>query len=344
MVSTNLNSQHHLFAFIFIGPTASGKSGLAHSLVEQFQKESITCEIVNLDAFQIYKELSAGTAKPTENEKNKYNYHCIDLINIHENMDANTFAKKVTECCQEIIARGNIPFCVGGSGLYLRSFLHGLDNFPARDDEFRKHLRSLAEVNGWPWCHKWLSDVDPIRAQELHPNDKTRIERALEIYTLSGTPMSVLRSKTGQLNEQETLFPCYVIHMEPNDEILKERIKQRIPILFNQGWLKEVQQLYKKYSIKLNTFHGFQAIGYKEVLNYIINSENQTELANKNLNISELQERISTLTWQYAKRQGTWNAKEKKDFVITSLNDSECNRLFSEILDKIKKFRSIQIN
>ncbi|BBH52944.1 tRNA (adenosine(37)-N6)-dimethylallyltransferase MiaA [Fluviispira sanaruensis] len=340
MVSKDIIQTGNLFAFIFIGPTASGKSGLAHTLVDQFAAEGKKCEIVNLDAFQIYKELSAGTAKPSAEERQNYIYHCIDLIHINENLDANTFAKKVTETCKEIIDRGHIPFCVGGSGLYLRAFLHGLDNFPARNDEFREKLRILAETNGWPWCHEWLNQVDPIRAQELHPNDKTRIERALEIYILTGIPMSTLRSKTGVLNDQETLFPCYVIHLEPEDDKLKERIKTRVPILFNHGWIEEVKVLYEKYGDELAKFHAIQAIGYKEVLNFIKECKIHPDTLNKQEYINTLQERIATLTWQYAKRQGTWNAKEKRDFVVTSINKSVINKLKKEMEHKIKDFIS----
>jgi tRNA dimethylallyltransferase len=339
VVSKDLKSPSHFFAILIIGPTASGKTALAHTIADDLKLKNINTEIVNLDAFQIYKEVNAGTAKPNSNEMNKYHYHCIDIISPHENLDANSFAKTASNTCREISTRRNIPICVGGSGLYLRAFLHGLDDLPPRDNEFRTHLRKIAEKKGWPWCHQLLYKIDPIRAAEVHPNDKTRIERALEIHKILGKPMSSLRSKTNSICIQNTLFPCYIVHMEPVDSFLKERIKERIPLLFQQGWFFEVQQLLKKYGDHLKNFHSMKAIGYSEIINYLLEYKEKLPLNIGTEIPIHLLDKINTLTWQYAKKQGTWNSKEKKDFAVKLYTVDEYNDIINAILTKIPSFK-----
>lgn len=293
---------------LILGPTASGKTNLAHQIFQGLSQHKIGCELVNLDAFQIYKGLDAGTAKPSKEELKYYSYHGIDLCSVTENLDANTFASRMHAVCHEIKERGNLPICVGGSGLYLRAFLHGLDDLPTRNDGIRAHIQNQADIHGWPWCHHWLSQVDPERANELHPNDKTRIERALEIFLITGIPASKQRSKTQSLGEQNTLIDCWVIQLRPDVDVLKKRIEQRVPILFSQGWIEEVETLYQQYSDRLSSFHAMKAIGYADVLSYLKNG--------KSISKEELQNQISTKTWQYAKRQLTWNAKEKCDVIL----------------------------
>lgn len=335
MVSKDLKLPPHFFAILIIGPTASGKTSLAHAIADSLKQQKMNTELVNLDAFQIYKDVIAGTAKPNIDEINKYDYHCIDMISPPENLDANSFAKIATNICHEITSRGHIPICVGGSGLYLRAFLHGLDELPPRDDKFRTQLRKIAEEKGWPWCHQLLKEVDPIRASELHPNDKTRIERALEIYQMLGKPMSSLRSKTEMIGTQNTLFPCYVIHLEPADIFLKERIKERIPLLFKQGWVLEVQKLLHTYGENLRNFHSMKAIGYLEIIDYLIKNKEQFSQNFELAPPDYLLEKINTLTWQYAKKQGTWNSKEKKDFAVKLYTADEYKEVLEAILTKI---------
>jgi len=291
---------------VILGPTASGKSALAHSIYDQLELKNIRCHIINLDAFQIYKELNAGTAKPSAQEQAQYRYHGIDLCKVTENMDANTFSKKMRVLCDDLTKQGHFPICVGGSGLYLRAFLHGLDDLPQRDEKIRDHIQKRAQEHGWPWCHQWLAQVDPTRAAELHPNDKTRIERALEIFLLSGKPASALRSKTNILASQDMALDCFVLHIKPQADDLKERISLRVHHMLQQGWIQEVQNLLEIHGENLKSYHAMCAIGYLDVLSF---------LTQQDMNLDELRQIISTKTWQYAKRQMTWNAKEKIDFL-----------------------------
>ncbi|MGY3804327.1 tRNA (adenosine(37)-N6)-dimethylallyltransferase MiaA [Pigmentibacter ruber] len=337
MVSQNVTSQLNFKAVIIVGPTASGKSALAHRIYDHYKEKNVEFAIVNLDAFQIYSEVTAGTAKPSAEEQKKYKYYCLDLLPPHAAMDANLYAKLIHTQCQDLYKQGKIPLCVGGSGLYLRAFLHGLDNFPGRNEKIREKIRLMAEANGWNYCHAELAKVDPIRASELHPNDKTRIERALELYYLLGKPMSSLRSKTQNLGDQSTLFPSFLIHLEPNEAILKEKIKQRVPLLFAQNWIQEVISLIDKYGEELINFNSMRAIGYQEVIHFILEKKPLKEKFNSLSAPPELLERISTLTWQYAKRQLTWNAKEKKDVIVTLNSENEFTNIVLLIHDWLKE-------
>lgn len=310
-----------------IGATASGKTALTHTLCEELEKKGLSCEVVNLDAFQIYKGLNAGTAKPSPEEQTRYRYHGIDVCFPHENLDANAFAALAHSACADIVQRNKIPLCVGGSGLYLRAFLHGLDALPTRNTEIRKHIQDRAEREGWPSCHTWLTQVDPIRAQQLHPNDKVRIERALEVFLSSGTPMSDHLSRTTRLATQKTLFPSFVIHVEPPKEELKKRITERVPQLFAQGWVEEVEHLLKQYGTDLENFYSMRAIGYLQILQYLSDGR-QTPM-------STLISQIATVTTQYAKRQTTWNAKEKKDFTFSS--PLQKNELFAKVFHFLRE-------
>jgi tRNA dimethylallyltransferase len=293
---------------IIIGPTGSGKTALAHSMFEEMASQGTPCEIVNLDSFQIYRGLDIGTAKPSRSEQIQYHYHGLDLCELTEHMDAHVFSDRMTHICQDITARQKQPLCVGGSGLYLRAFLHGLDAFPKRDDAVRAHIRAKASQEGWPACHAWLATVDPTRAKELHPNDKTRIERALEIFLTTGIPMGEQCQKTQTLSMQPARFESHIIHVEPPTDYLKERIARRVGTMFENGWLEEVAALVDKYKERIFEFHGIKAIGYKDIAHYILGD---SPYKNK----EELMEHIRAQTWQYARRQLTWNAKEKKDGV-----------------------------
>lgn len=299
-----------------IGSTASGKSALAHALSDELSKKNVASEIVNLDAFQIYSDLSIGTAKPSASEQQKYNYHCINLCEIAQSMDANVFADLARQACDTIWNKGAIPICVGGSGLYLRAFLHGLDDFPPQNQEIRQQIRHYAQEHGWDKCYEKLQTVDPIRANELHPNDHMRIERALEIFELTRMPASQQQTKKSPLHNQSTHFDSFVIHFELDNTTLKERILKRTEQLFDLGWIEEVEVLYRKYGDALADFNSMRAIGYKSILTAI--QSNQV-----NDQKSALIQQIAQDTFKYAKRQKTWNKKEKKDFVLESNFNTE---------------------
>jgi len=317
-------------SIIIIGQTASGKTNLAHKLFNELNKASIKCEVVNLDAFQIYKDISIGTAKPSIEEQKRYHYHGIDLCESHESMDANLFAEYLRKTCTKILNKGKFPICVGGSGLYLRAFLHGLDNFPTHNPQIRKSIRDDAAKNGWEACYERLKQIDPVRAATLHPNDHVRIERALEIYEITQTPPSQLQTKTKPLHSQERSVASLVIQTEVESEILKENIFIRTQNLFRSGWYDEVKKLHIKYGENLKNFNSMRAIGYKSILDSIIQNKDVFEE-------QELILKISNETCKYAKRQKTWNKKEKIDLFVNPQNQDDFEELLKISVQILKK-------
>lgn len=297
-------------ALVIIGSTASGKTSLAHALSDELALLGQGTELVNLDAFQFYRDLTVGTAKPDPAEIERYRYHCVEFLEPDESFDAQAYAEKAWRACEDIAARGNLAICVGGSGLYLRAFLHGLDAMPARNDKVRAFLRGAAEEWGWPHLHGWLLRVDPVRGKELHPNDGVRIERALEVFLVTGQPQSEQHTRKSDLGEQPTCFRAFVVRADWPDAELRRRIEERTAVLLERGWIAEVRALRARFpGPELSTFQSMKAIGYLDIL---------AELdANPRLSDGELAARlrplIATRTWQYARRQRVWNAKETCD-------------------------------
>lgn len=331
-------------AVFVVGPTASGKSALAHALFDRQRELGCTFELVNIDAFQFYRGVTIGTAKPTSEEVRRYCYHGIDTLDVTETIDAARYAEFVWKTCGEVSERGAVPLCVGGSGLYLRAVLHGLDPLPPRNDALREMFRASAAAWGWSELHKWLGVLAPMRAAELHPNDKTRIERALEIaFQLpEGVRLDSLLNKTKKLAEQPRVGDAFLIHVDCADEVLKKRIQDRIKQMFKQGWLNEVEQLYERYGNSFASTQSFKAIGYPAIWSWLEEKRNRFVTPDLPENFSETSEQglrslIATQTWQYVRRQRTWNAKESRDWCVDS-TDWEPRSL--SFIDKFVDFLS----
>lgn len=325
-------------AIFIVGPTASGKSALAHVLVDRQSELGCRFELVNIDAFQFYRGLDIGTAKPSADELRQYKYHGIDILDICESMDAARYAEFVWSSCREISKRGAIPVCVGGSGLYLRAALHGLDPLPPRSDLLREMFRASASVWGWHELHRWLSVLAPERAAELHPNDKTRIERALEIaFQLpAGVDVSSVLSRNKRLSEQKLVGDAFLVHVDCADTILKERIRQRLDSMFAMGWIDEVQRLFEMHGENFRNAQCFRAIGYPAILSWLErkNSHSLDSLKSSHHALEstgQLVETVFTQTWQYVRRQRTWNAKERRDWLVDTSEWNSVGFSFGDI-------------
>lgn len=318
-------------AVFVVGPTASGKSAFAHLLVERQKVLGCKFELVNLDAFQFYRDVTLGTAKPSPEEQQTYCYHGIDILDVEESMDAARYAEFVWKTCRAVNERGAVPVCVGGSGLYLRAALHGLDELPSRSDLLREMFRASAAAWGWPELHRWLSVLAPQRAAELHPNDKTRIERALEIaFQLpTGVSLDSVLSKNKRLSEQGSLGNAFLIHVDCSDEELKKRIHLRLQKMFAQGWVAEVEWLFERYGQIFAQTQCYRAIGYPAIWSWLEESRGRTK-EGEEFPLSSAETRllplIATQTWQYVRRQRTWNAKERCDWKL-DLTDWDPERI-----------------
>ena len=172
-----------------MGPTASGKTELAIRLRKKFP-----LEIISVDSAQVYRGFNIGTAKPDANTLKEDPHRLIDIRNAGESYSVADFVHDANEAVNEIVSNGRVPILVGGSMLYFKSFLHGIDDLPKADKKIREFIEEKAKKEGWPSLHADLAKVDPVTANKLHPNHSNRIQRALEVYYQSGTPLSKLQN------------------------------------------------------------------------------------------------------------------------------------------------------
>lgn len=275
---------------VILGPTASGKSELAVHLAEECGGE-----IINADSMQIYNGLDIGTAKPSAELRQRVPHHLLDLIAPDQSFTAADFRREATAIIADIQRRGRRAFVVGGTGLYLRTLLHGLVDSPGSDEAVRAELTALAERKGNAELLRRLAAVDPETAGRLHANDRFRIIRALEVYQQSGQPISLLRQRHGFA---ELGFSPLKIGIRLPREELYRRINVRVEKMFAAGLVDEVRGLLDfGYA---PTCKALRAIGYKESCAFLAGTyplEEAIRLVQRN-------------TRHYAKRQLTWFNRE----------------------------------
>ena len=273
-------------AYALLGPTASGKSALALRLAEKHR-----IEIVSVDSAQVYRGMDIGTAKPSAAERTRAPHHLIDLVNPDEPYSAGRFRTDAIRVIGEILQRKNVPLLVGGTMLYYRTLVAGLDALPAADRQRRMAITEDADRRGWPALHGELAKVDPEAARRIMPNDAQRIQRALEVYQVSGTPISDL-----QRGRSEALpFSIRGCALVPDRAELHQRIERRFDAMLRTGLIDEVKALKKSYALNAD-LPSMRAVGYRQVWSYL-----EGEIGEK-----ELRERGIAATRQLAKRQITW--------------------------------------
>jgi tRNA dimethylallyltransferase len=283
-------------ALILTGPTACGKTALALDLADR-----IGAEIVALDSMTLYRGLDIGTAKPTAAERVRVPHHLIDALAPWESATVAWWLAAAEAACRAITARGKRPLFVGGTPFYLKALLHGLFPGPPADPELRTRLEAEAERDGNEHLHARLAAVDPKTAARLHPNDVRRVVRALEVYHLTGRPISAWQQTwdTPAFAAPSTAAPPPVripaAVLELPRDVLYDRINHRVETMLAAGWLDEVRRL-RELPRPLSR-EARQALGYRELLDYLDGSGGSWE---------ETVERIRTHTRQFAKRQLTW--------------------------------------
>ena len=236
-----------------MGPTASGKSSLAERLAERFDGE-----LISVDSALVYRGLSIGAAKPD------YPHHLVHLRDPVDPYTAADFARDAKRCMEEIIARGRRPILVGGSMLYFRALIHGLDDIPTIDPTIRTAIENEAREVGWPALHRELATVDPASAAQLHPNHSQRICRALEVYRGTGVPLSGWQR--GEAISQADQFECIALCTEPR-AALHRRIEHRLDGMFAEGLIDEVRALMARGDCH-SDLPAIRAVGYRQVWAY----------------------------------------------------------------------------
>ncbi|MGA9164752.1 MAG: tRNA (adenosine(37)-N6)-dimethylallyltransferase MiaA [Thiobacillus sp.] len=274
-------------AIFLMGPTASGKTALAVSLVERFP-----LEIISVDSALVYRGMNIGTAKPDAAILARAPHHLLDIRDPTETYSAASFCDDARRLMDDIVARGRVPLLVGGTMLYFRALLKGLDDLPRADAVLRRQLEVEAARRGWPALHADLARIDPLTAARLAPNDSQRIGRALEVFQLTGTPMSAL------LDQAQTALPYRVLQLAliPFDRaVLHQRIAARFDAMLAGGLLDEVNSLRQTYALNPE-LPAMRAVGYRQAWAYL----------DGEIDLNGLREQGMAATRQLAKRQLTW--------------------------------------
>ena len=274
-----------------LGPTGSGKSQLALTAAQ-----ALDGEIVNCDSMQMYRLLQIGTSKPTQQQQQQVPHHLYDVVDPDDYFSAGRYMAEARKICREIADRGRIPLVVGGTGLYLRALLEGIFEGPGRSEEIRERLQDIASRKGFDYLYRLLRKKDPQAAQRIQPEDQMRIIRTLEIYFLTGKPISLLQQQRVPLQNLSILK----IGLNLPRPLLYDRINRRVGEMFLSGLMEEVQQLLDKgYPPDCK---GFEALGYRHAIAAL---EGQ-------LSREEAVTRTQIDTRHYAKRQMTWFRREKE--------------------------------
>jgi len=285
---------------ILAGPTASGKTALALALAQE-----MPLEIISVDSALIYKGMDIGTAKPTADELAAVPHHLIDILDPLESYSAARFVADTRRLMAEIHARGRTPLLVGGTMLYVKALIDGLDEIPAAAPEVRAMLDERAAREGWPALHAELCAVDPIVGQRLAPNDSQRIQRALEVFHSTGLPLShYQRMSQGELPSRQATAPegTVMVSLEPQDRHwLHERIGLRYQQMMAGGLVNEVQRLRARGDLHLQ-LPAMRCVGYRQVWEAL---DEGLDLSNPAVQLI-VAERGAAATRQLAKRQITW--------------------------------------
>lgn len=308
-------------AIFLMGPTASGKTGLA---VELYQH--LPVELISVDSALVYQDMDIGTAKPDAATLAQAPHHLIDVIPPTQAYSAANFRNDALRLMTDITARGKIPLLVGGTMLYFNALQSGLSNLPEASPEVRARLDDEAALIGWPAMHDKLAIIDPETAARLKPTDAQRIQRALEVYELSGKPMSALYQET-----EQTVLPYNLLKIAivPSDrKILHERIALRFKQMLAQGFLDEVRQLLKTYPSLTAETPSMRCVGYRQALEHL----------RGDYDLSELKEKGIAATRQLAKRQLTWLRGMDDTWEVDCLSPD----LYRQVETQIKKFINVE--
>lgn len=288
-----------------VGPTASGKSDMAMSIAKTFD-----CEIISCDSMQIYKGLNIGTAKESEENRQKVKHYLIDVVNFDEEFSVAQFQKLAFEAMDEIWQKGKTPLIVGGTGLYVESLLKPLSfSNTDKDTAIREQLKNDLEKYGAVELFRRLSEVDSESAKKLSVNDTKRVIRALEIFYKTGKPKSQLQDETQKPN-----FDYLMIALNMDRALLYERINKRVDNMIMKGLVQEAM------SVDNFGYQSMQAIGYKEFKDY------------NGFNLFEVTEKIKKNTRNYAKRQLTWFRRYKEANWINAFDELTASKLVENFL------------
>ena len=270
-----------------MGPTASGKTALAMAL-----HQALPVEIISVDSALIYRGMDIGSAKPTADELTQVPHHLIDIRDPAESYSAADFRSDALRLIADIQHRGNIPLLVGGTMLYFKALLDGISPLPEAQPEVRQQLEQEAEKLGWTELHRQLAEVDPVSAARIHPNDPQRINRALEVYRITGQSLTELTAQKGE----PFAYPVHQFAIAPQDRaLLHQRIALRYLQMLDSGFEDEVRVLKQRPDLHLD-LPSMRCVGYRQMWQYLDGECSYDEMVQRGI----------AATRQLAKRQLTW--------------------------------------
>jgi tRNA dimethylallyltransferase len=278
------------------GPTAAGKTALALAMAQRWP-----VEIISVDSALVYRGMDIGTAKPTPAEQALVPHHLLDLLEPTDSYSAAQFVRDTQRLMDEIRSRGRLPLLVGGTMLYFKALIDGLDELPPADAAVRAALDAQAAEQGWPALHAELAAVDPISAARLAPHDSQRVQRALEVWRITGQPLSSFHTRGQEGTDKAAPPPDHLLlGLEPESRAwLHERIALRFATMLEQGFLDEVQALRQRPDLHLG-LPAMRCVGYRQAWEALDQGLSGTALH------TDLMARGVAATRQLAKRQITW--------------------------------------
>ncbi|MCX7798612.1 MAG: tRNA (adenosine(37)-N6)-dimethylallyltransferase MiaA [Melioribacter sp.] len=303
---------------VIVGPTCSGKTKVAINLAEKLETE-----IISADSRQIYKYLTIGTAKPSQEELARIRHHFIDQLDPDEEYNVSRFEEEALRIINKLAVENKIPVVVGGSGLYIKALIDGIFNEVSVDEEFRRELKEKREKYGNQFLYDELKKVDPISASKMLPQNWKRVMRALEVYHLTGKPIWQFH----QTYKREVNFQFYQFGLLWERQILYRRIEQRVDKMVEAGLVEEVRNILAMgYSKSINSLN---TVGYKEIISFLENE----------ITLERAIELIKRNTRRFAKRQMTWFRKDKRIKWIPVLTESELSYVSNFILSEINQLK-----
>ena len=276
-------------AICLMGPTAAGKTQFAMDLADRFSST-----LINVDSAQVYRGMDIGTGKPDATTRRRYPHRLMDIRDPSEIYSASQFRADAIQEMSDALVRGKTPVLVGGTMLYFKVLRDGLAAMPNGNPRVRKQIETLAAESGWETVHAELKKVDPESAARIHANDPQRLQRALEVFLLTGKSLSALHRE----NHDPAELPCrlYFVAIQPTDRaVLHNRIAERFRRMLSEGLIEEVRALYERGDLNLS-MSSIKSVGYRQVWQYLAGEFTHGEMIEKSI----------VATRQLAKRQLTW--------------------------------------
>ena len=306
-----------------IGPTATGKTDLACHLYDKFTEKN--CELISVDSALVYKHMDIGTAKPDNKTLKNYPHHLINIINPEQVYSVGDFYRDTHKLIAKILAKNKTPILVGGTMMYYNALFKGLSSLPSKDDNIRKKIEDIAKNDGWEKLYKDLIKIDPKAAKNIHVNDSQRITRALEVFELTGKPISYFWEKDLKNNNNQDLN-FILICLDLDRDLLHKRIEARFDKMLDLGFLEEVKLLMQRPGLTADN-PSMKSVGYRQAWIYL---ESLNKI-NNNISFDEMREKSIIATRRLAKHQFTWLKNGLKNGLKGGLDNIPNLNIVSEI-------------